>query len=349
MRVTVASIAKELKLSPATVSRVLNGKGEGFISQATRERVTAVAKERGYRPNLLARALVTGRTGLGAIWVRNPDAPYYARLTRALQDAAVADNMDLIIVGFRDTGDAIEQAPKAADWPVDGIIAVDVASIAGRGLDLVRSAGIGIVCMGNDTTEADDTAAFDIASSSQLPTQHLIEQGRRHIVHLTAEQSIRIVRNGRERAYEACLNNAGLEPTILTAPREDRAAARETLAHALRRGLKIDALTCINDDVAIGAYRALRDAGMRIPDDVALVGCDDIEDLKYFDTPISSVRQPVEELARETWRLFRRRADDINADMARISLAPQLVIRESSVRGAGEGVLQPEAVAAAAD
>ena len=128
MSVTITDIARRANVSAATVSRVLSGK-DGLISAPTRERVRTAAAEMGYQRNRAAFGLVTGKSHVVALWIRNPDAPYYARMIRTIEEAASADGYELIVRGFRQrTDEEAEGEPgpwNAGLWPVDGILAAD--------------------------------------------------------------------------------------------------------------------------------------------------------------------------------------------------------------------------------
>lgn len=332
--VKLADVARHLGVSEATVSRVLNGKGVGFISERTRSRVLLAAKEMGYTPNRLAKGLATGQTGVCAMWIRNPDAPNYARVLRRLHDHASADGISLVLhalhhtrqgaVGVNDSG----QATSGPGWPADAIIGVDCPRLLAH----LRQENPRAHCfsLGHEPLPEVDSVTLESEAPFASAAQHLISRGRRNIILLTAECSIPSVREGCERAFTSTVRGAGLEARIVVCPNETRQGARETVANLLNSGARVDAFLCINDDVALGAYRALRDAGRRVPEDVAIVGCDDIPDAMFIDVPLTTIRQPVEELCDEAWRLLKARRADPDAPPVHSRLTPSLVVRASS-------------------
>ncbi len=339
MPATMLDIARRLNISQATVSRVLNGKGQAFISPGTRQRVLDVAKEMGFEPVRLERACVAGRTGMIALWVRNPDAPYYASIIRGLQCAAENAGYEILLWGYRDRGGEPTTNPErlgpggSARWPVDGVLAVDcpkrmtslISSRATRGGAMPALVGIG-----SDYHNHTDTVAFHPYSGAEDATQHLIDIGRTNIVHMTAECSITRVRADRASAYSRVVLDAGRQPVVITSPDETRCAARAHIIEQIRGGLKIDALFCINDDVAIGCYRGIRDLGLRVPDDIAIVGFDGILDTEYLDTPLTTVMQPTDELCQAAWGVLQSRLCGPETDAQHMIITPRLVVREST-------------------
>jgi len=130
----------------------------------------------------------------------------------------------------------------------------------------------------------------------------------------------------------ATVHEAGYEPIVIAMDTGGRAAARETLAAFLTTpiGASIDALFCYNDAAAIGAYRALRDAGRRIPEDVAIVGCDGIEDILYLDRPLSTLALPVEAMCRTAWERMAARLADPGLPPERTMFTSELLLRDST-------------------
>lgn len=341
MAVTLAQIARRLGVSEATVSRVLNGRATSLISKSTAERVLAVAAEMGYRAGRVAKGAKLGRTGVVALWIRRPDAPYYARIVQLIQQLAAEDGFEMILRGYRD-----EPTPAAlpggrdrgrnwgnAAWPIDGLLCADCRVLAESYLG-GRAPGlqVPIVGMGNDYPGGIDAIGLDIERGADEAVRHLLAMGCRRIVHVNAETAIPIVRDGRAARYRSAVEEAGLTARVITIPVEGRALAREAMLAHVREHGPPDGVFCMNDDIAMGVYRALRDLDLRIPDDVALVGCDDIEDVSYLDVPLSTIRQPTDELCGAAWQALRRRMAEPRAPLLRELITPHLVVRRSSQR-----------------
>ncbi|MFN0136833.1 MAG: LacI family DNA-binding transcriptional regulator [Phycisphaerae bacterium] len=332
VNVTLKQIAERLEISQATVSRVLNRRGLGFISLATRERVELTAAEMGYRPNQIARGLSTGRTNIVALWIRNPTAPYYAAIVEQMAEHAALNGYEMILRAFRDRGDD-HGTPAAIDplavWPVDGLFAVDVRAPVDGFLHAVGRA-IPFVGMGNDFPAERDHVSFDAEAGVRDAVEHLLESGCRKIVHLSAGCSIRKVRLARADIFERVITDAGMTPIVIKSPNETRIAARHTIAQHVREHGCPDGVFCINDDVAIGAHRGLLDLGKRVPQDVKLVGFDAIADGELLATPLTSVNQPVDELVTNAWEFMKRRMQSATVPQQTHVVRPRLLIREST-------------------
>lgn len=337
MAVTIAQIAERTSLSQATISRVLNGKGLDFISVATRQRVLKAAQELGYNPNRVARGLASGKSQVIGLWIRNPAAPYYSRILRQVEELASEHGYETILAGFQDRGAIDPQRAARADrlwggWPVDGVLAMDVRWLAEACRQSCAHRHMPLVGMGSDYAADHDFVAFDAETGVRQAVTHLVEIGCRRIAHLSGGVSIEHVRIGRAGVYERVVTAAGLTPIFITAQDESRSRSRQAVREYCQAHEPPDGLFCLNDDMAIGAYRGLRDAGLGVPQDVALVGCDGIEDVEYLDPPLTTIVQPIDELCRAAWATLTERMANPDTPQRRIMLSPYLVQRESTQR-----------------
>lgn len=340
MAITMVEIAKRTNLSPATVSRVLNGKGVGFISDATRQRVLDAARELGYAANRPARPHSNGRTHVLGALIRHPHRPYYARILRHLLETSSAAGYDLVITpvddqiahngGFHNGAAKREGVPGAAS--IDGIFAADCPAIAEGYAQRFGAGACPVVGLSSDCSEKSDYVALDVACGVRQAVEHLVSIGCRRIAHLTTMSAIGRVRAARSGTYEEVVQSAGLAPEIILSPDENRAAARETIKSYYQSRGTPDGLFCFSDDMAIGAYRGLRDLGLRVPDDVALVGCDGMDDVQYLDVPLTTIVQPVQEMCRLAREVLMRRIEDPTASLSQTLLKPELRIDASTRR-----------------
>ncbi|HLH78859.1 MAG TPA: LacI family DNA-binding transcriptional regulator [Chthonomonas sp.] len=328
MRKTIRDIAKELNLSHTTVSRVLNNRTD-FISERTRQRVLKAIKTAGYQPNLAARALVTGRTNLIAFWSRYLHTPFQVRVVQALFTQLKADNYELLIRSVPEDTDS-ELSPPRLEFPTDGVIAFETAyPLLWRTHETTPYPPV--VSLGAYYCEKTDHVGIDLFYGASLALNHLYEAGCRRIAYLLDQASNR-PGDARLEAYLTFCRESGLQAEQIVAPLQTRSSARETLKHYIETWGAPTGLFCINDEMAIGAYRALLDLKLNVPDDVALVGCDGIEDTEYLERPLSTIVQPIEEMCLIGWQFLRNRIQNPDSPPQQLVLRPQLVVRESSVR-----------------
>jgi LacI family transcriptional regulator len=327
MQVTIRQIAAHLGVSHATVSRVLNGRGEGFISAATRDLVVKTAKEMGYRPNAAARALATGRTGVVSVWIRTIETPFYAQVLHQLEELVTLDGYTLSITRQRESPRSLSDAVEVSS--VDGIIAVDLLRDACEAPLYDPRRHRAVVFIGAHSPQSADYVHVDLRTGTREAVEHLLETGCRRIAYLAHEE---MARSGEARfeAYRAALRDAGLISEVIRYHGACRPAARRTLVEYVRAYGFPDGILCQNDDAAIGAFRALRDLRLRIPDDVRLIGCDGIDETEYFDPSLSTIEQPIAQMCSLAWEFLRRRLADPTLPSQQVSLPAHLLIRGSS-------------------
>jgi LacI family transcriptional regulator len=345
MAVTMVEIAKRTNLSPATVSRVINGKGVGFISAATRQRVLEVAREMGFEATRLPSDSPSGRTMVVAAWIRHPDRPYYARIIRHLLDAAGDSGYDLIIAPVHDAvaPDAHAAAGvlpshlhdgPASTWPSDGIIAVDCPAAADAFARRFPPGACPVVGINVEYSPHTDYVALDVGGGVRQAIEHLASVGCRRVAVVSSTRLHDKVRVARTSAYEEAMHAAALGPELILAPEATRGSVRQCVAAYIQSHGSPDALFCLNDDLALGAYRALRDMGVRVPDDCALVACDTTDDADYLDVPFTAIAQPMQEMCRTAWEVLMRRLRDPGAPLSQTLLRPEFRIGPSSRRAA---------------
>jgi DNA-binding LacI/PurR family transcriptional regulator len=169
-------------------------------------------------------------------------------------------------------------------------------------------------------------------SASAHPRVGSLSAARRRIAYLVNDRS-NFPDKHRHAAYHAVLAAAGLPPECIVTSDQSRGGARATVREYVHEHGCPDSIFCHNDDMAIGAYLGLRDLGIRIPDDVALVGCDGIEDTEWLECPLSTLAQPIEQMCALAAEFLQRRIDEPDAPRQQAMLQPTLVIRESSRGG----------------
>ena len=326
MRVSLRDVGKAAGVSGATVSRVLNGV-EARIPAETQARVRRIAQEMGYVPDRAARALATGRTGTVGLWLPNLRAPVYAATADALRREARADGYDLLIVGDdgRDGG-------RMARLPVDGVLAVDAGGVLGQ------TGGQPWVFLGDGGTDGNDWVRVDFREAAAEATRHLGANGARRIAFVTT-RAAHVTGEGRQEGYRDALAELALGPEYLLVGEGDdpRIAAWGAVDTWLARHGPPDALLCLSDDLALGAYRALRERGLRVPQDVALVGGDGLDDPFSPEPPLTTLAQPLPELCALAWSFLARRLADPSRAPQQVTLPARLLVRGVGRLGVSSG------------
>ncbi|MEU1397649.1 LacI family DNA-binding transcriptional regulator [Micromonospora zamorensis] len=332
MRHRLKDVAERAGVSVKTVSNVVNG--YVHVRPDTRARVEEAIAELNYRPNLSARHLRKGRTGVIALAVPELDIPYFAELARYVVNAAAAYGWTVLI---DQTGGRREQervvASGITDHLIDGLIFSPLALTAE---DLAGLDGTPMVLLGERVEHGPaDRVVIDNVTAAREITAHLIQLGHRRIAAIGSQRtdegaSARL----RLAGYADALLAAGLDyDETLVAPasawhRADGAAAMQGL---LTSGVRPDAVFCFNDTLALGALRALHEAGLRVPEDVAVVGFDDIEDGRFSIPTLSTVAPDKEKIAQLAVELLANRLDgDRTAPAREVSAPYRLEIREST-------------------
>ncbi len=311
MAVTLVDIARELKLSHATVSRVLNDRANPFITEGTRRLVKATARRMGYRANRLARALVTGRTGRVAYlsflmtWKTILEAGF--NLQKLLKKEGYETLFAEHDLGRPVTAETLGVRPEE----VDGIILWLGGWRDECFKDLVQSGELKlpIVAIGEKSSCGLDYVAFDLYSGAVEAVEWLVGEGRRRIAYLTFEHT----RPGdpRSQAFRDVMKEAGKRAECITIPSESRylnlpELYKFTKGYFGRYGVP-DGLFCITDELAIASSRALRELGKHAPEEVGLASCGGIEDMDYLPGAVRCVRLPFDEISRVAWRFLRNR------------------------------------------
>jgi DNA-binding LacI/PurR family transcriptional regulator len=320
---TIAEVAARAGVSTATVSRVLSGAANAL--PATRDRVMAAARELDYRPSAIARALKRRETRILGLLVTDIGNPFYPAVARAVEAAADERGYGIVLAnGGDDPEREIRHLELLLERRVDGLI-VASSRVTRRHAARLRRLPIPIVLV--NTTAGAGLPAVLTANrrGGAMAARHLVELGHRRIGYVSAPPEHPAVRL-RQRGVADTLP-AGAFPIVVMGDGgvDGGEAAISTL---LREGAT--GIVGFNDLTAIGALRGLRRAGAAVPGDVSVVGFDDIEMASWTDPPLTTVRQPTEELGR--WAVARL-VDVLRGSAPggeRLLLEPELVVRGST-------------------
>jgi LacI family transcriptional regulator len=342
MKPTLNDIAKRTGLSVATVSRALHRADSPNVSRETRERVHSIARELGYRPNLLSRSLATGRTHTVSYWTFDPFAPFYANVARAVCDEAARRGYFVHVHNTMQSSPGAEPGRAggvgggaALALSFDGIIACDVGYLGVEYAAHLSRPGVPLVGIGINFPPDCDRVAIDQEHGTNLAMDHLLELGCRRIAHMG--HRIALQRGEcRARVYDARMRAAGLEPEYIPVREHRRQDARAAAFDHVREHGAPEAIFCVNDEVAIGCYRGLADLGVEVPSEVRLVGCDGMLEAEYQRCPITTIATPVAEMCRLAWNFLEARIEEPGRPLQQALLKPELIVRESTTgRAAG--------------
>lgn len=328
MAVTLKNIADHLNVSKMTVSRVLNNRSSDFITEATRRRVQEAAQLMGYTPNRAAQALATGRTRRIAFLSPTMGAKFFQEVAYRFHQILQKDRYDII---HGEIGPQMMDLSHHAGLPSMGL---DGVLMYGGGLGELNQV-LGsfspfkgpIVNMGPHAPDVYDAVNVDLCPASRQAVEWLLDSGSKRVAHvLTASTNNEL--DDRRRGYNHVLRERGKEPEYILTPDWSRPAARKAIQEYVKEHGCPDGLFCANDDIAIGTYRGLRDMGIRIPDQVRLIGCDGIEDTEYLDPPMSTIVQPLEDMCATAWTFLKNRLKQAGLPRQKETYEARLILRE---------------------
>jgi DNA-binding LacI/PurR family transcriptional regulator len=326
--VALKDLAEYLGLAPATVSLVMNGSPVAdTISKETKERIHAAARELGYRPNFLARCLRARRTFTIGVMIPEVSEGYNATVLSGIEDHLLQEGYFYFVASHRFQPDLIEEYPDIFLYrSVDGLIVLNAP--------WHRELPVPVVTISSHhKVKGAVSIVLDHRLAAELALRHLIELGHSKIAFIkgqafTQDTDVRwktIVKVAAELGI-------AISPKLVV-QMDDNVPTSELgyqVAHKLlAAGAEFTALFAFNDISAIGAIRAFHERGMRIPDDVSVVGIDDIQGAAYQYPGLTTVRQPLREMGRLAAEIVLRRIGTARADRAaeEVVVEPELVVR----------------------
>jgi DNA-binding LacI/PurR family transcriptional regulator len=298
MTVTIADVARRARVSTATVSRVLSG--SVGARPETRDRVITATRELGYRPSAIARSLKLRTTQTLGLIVTDIENPFFPQLVRAVEDAAQADGYALLLCNAsNDPEREASYLDLLVDRRVDGVI-IAAGGLGARHADWLSRAPLPVVLVNASGSAVEcPSIASDNRAGGRLATEHLISLGHRRIGALTAGE-----RNPdaseRLAGIRDAMDAAGLTARDLTATTGNAGVAdgERAMLELIDRAPDATGIVAYNDLMAIGALRAIRASGRRVPLDISVVGFDDVDLGAYVDPPLTTIRQATSEMGR---------------------------------------------------
>jgi DNA-binding LacI/PurR family transcriptional regulator len=335
MAITMRDVALLADVSIKTVSNVINDHPN--IKPATRDRVLSAIKDLGYQPNLSARGLRSGRTGVISLIIPDLKNAYFAELADAVMTAASKRGQAVIIEqsgGERDRELEILHGPRMR--MVDGIL-YSVLGLEQEDAGLI-DIPTPIVLLGERIFNGPaDHVTMQNIEATQAATEHLLELGRTRLLAFGAHRGEVIGSAGlRLEGYRRALKRAGVpyrDDLIVDVQSWHRSDGAEAMRGVLAARLDFDGVVAFNDSIALGAMSVMQDAGLKVPDDVAIIGFDDIDETRYSLPPLSTVDPGRPEIAETAVGMLLERITGEAADTAprEIESSFRIVPRVSSV------------------
>jgi LacI family transcriptional regulator len=328
--VTIKDVARESGVNISTVSRALNN-GYG-VNEQTRKHVVAVAARLNYRLNRVARGLVTGRSHSLALLVSDIRNPFFAEVARGAEDAARAEECDLLLCNSDlDPGKQMQYVKSLLEKRVDGILMNSVSVLDRDQQAQLAACGVPIVLLNRSaSSRAFSTVCADNETGGALAAQYLLDLGHRKIAHLTGPRQHGNLTD-RTRGFVRTLESAKdpVHPIVIHG-RFNFSGGAELTRKLLDDHPDVTAIFAGNDVMACGAVRAILDRGLRIPDDLSLIGFDNIELSSVIHPPLTTIHQPKYEMGRAAVEILLRlaRDKDRQAPEHRL-LGVQLIERQS--------------------
>jgi DNA-binding LacI/PurR family transcriptional regulator len=323
----MTDVAKLAGVSHQTVSRVLNDHPN--VREQTRLRVRAAIAELGYRPNRAARALVTGRSQLLGVVAQNSTLYGPASLLAAFEQAAAQAGFAVSVgsVGRLDRESIAGAVERHLDQRVAGLVVIAPVASADDALEAIP-AGVPLVTIDGDPGRPHAMVTVDQAAGARAATRHLLEAGHRTVWHVCGPEEWYDAA-WRVEGWRSALAEAGAEvPPVVNG--DWSAASGYAAGQMLARMPEVTAVFAANDHQALGLLRAFSERGRRVPQDVSVVGFDDVPEAAYFVPPLTTIRPDFAAVGRSGLDLLLRQIVGESSPAAdRITIAPTLIRRKS--------------------
>jgi len=329
-RLNIRQIADLAGVSIATVSRVLNGRGD--VSEETRELVSRVIRENGYTANRSARGLSAGRTGLVGVLVPLVFPAYFSGILAGAAEALSERDFQIVL---SPTGGEHEREVSIVDrlhGLTDGALII-LPEESSEELERLLDSGFRFVVLDPlmPLEERIPSVSAAHTSGADQAMKHLLDLGHRRVGQITGPPGW-VATEDRRRGYRAALAAAGIlpDPTLEQEAEPEIDPGRAAAEQLLDLPERPTAIFAFNDNIAIGAIQAARARGIRVPEELSIVGFDDIEHATIVTPALTTVRQPLAEMGRTAVSLLMRLLEGQRFETLHVELATRLVVRDST-------------------
>lgn len=330
--VTLKDVGKAAGVSTASVSKVLNG-DYSKVSEETKERILKAAKTLKYRPNRIARGLAKSQTRIIGLLIPDISNPYYADLSKGVEEEAERNNYNLILCNSLDNNaKEYKYINMLIEYNVDGVILTSMMSFNEKSEKALMDFSIPYVTLDRAVPNSFISFFSNGQRGTYLATEYLIKLGHREIAFVGGEpENIVLGENQRVLGYQSALVAHNL-PNPLHRIRSGKytidTGYQQTLA-LLQEDANITAIVCANDLVAFGAIKASRELDKRVPEDVSVTGYDDIVLSSFFEPRLTTIRQDSYILGKNICAELLSFIKEPYVDKLYRYVEPELVIRES--------------------
>ena len=332
--VTIKDIARRLKISPSTVSRALRDHPD--ISRATKDRILSMAAQFNYQPNLIAKSLQTRRTNTIGVIVPEIRHNFFSSAISGIEEMAYRAGYTIMVCQSNDTyqREAINTAALVANRVAGVLVSVSQETTDVAHLKRVMQQGVPLVLFDRVSEKLKvSQVVVDDRNGAYAAVTHCIQRGYTRIAHITASKNLSISHQ-RLAGYEQALKDHGLpiDPQLIVVGGCQEADGRKGVKKLLALDEPPDAIFAVNDPVAIGVHIYLREAGLRIPEDMALVGFSNNPKSALITPPLTTVNQPAFEMGKAAAGLLLKQLEDEASPFAPVTrvLKTELIVRQST-------------------
>ena len=326
----IRQVAKRAGVSTATVSRTINNLS---VRPGTARRVRQAIEELKYFPNTHARSLVSGRSRIVGLIVSDITNPFFPELVKGFEDAATQKGYEVLLSNTEyDSSRMATGVRRMLERKVDAV-AIMTSEMDRSFTQELAGRDIPMVFLDVGTVEKHvSNIKVDYASGISQAVEHLIGLGHRRVAFISGPADLKSARI-RQSAFLKAMQKRGMgDPAWIETGNHRIDGGFQAMSRMLERTPLPTAVLCSNDLTALGALRAIRRKGLRVPDDVSVVGFDDIALAEFTEPPLTTVRLPREEIAGKAFEALLASLSDTTHMGAEYQISPQLVVRESTAR-----------------
>ena len=302
---TIREVAQLAGVSPATVSRVMNGTAK--VDEEKRKRVEDAIRETGFKPNKLARALFKNSSGLIGLIVPNIDNPFFNEIAKAIEEEAYNKGLHIVLCSSgNNTQKEADNIQMLEQMKADGIILITNGNHTGR---MIEKCSLPVIVVDRHITDCGEIAHIeaDHYQGGKLAVEFLVKCGCRSIVCLRGPQEFTSGRLRYQGYCDVCRENGIPERYVDT--KYSFESGIKAAYEMLERFPETDGIVAANDMVAISSYKVLRSKGIRVPEDIQIVGFDDIRFSSLVSPAVTTIHQPITEMGKRAVEIIFRYAE----------------------------------------